>query len=74
MRKTNLLVAMTVGLLLLPLTGICAAPAPLTFVAREYPSDQFKVSATEKKHGNFKIKIRQAKRTKNFEQLPQKQK
>jgi hypothetical protein len=70
MRKTNLLIALTVSMLMLPSTEICAEPAPRTFVAREYPSEQFKVSATEKKHGNLKIKIRQAKRTKNFEQLP----
>lgn len=70
MKKTNLLTSLMVALLVLPSTVICAEPAPRTFVPREYPSDQFKISATEKKHGNLKIKIKQAKRTKNFEQIP----
>jgi hypothetical protein len=70
MRKTNLLIALTVALQMLPSSGICAEPAPRHFVAREYPTDQFKISATEIKRGNLKVKIKQAKRTKNFEQTP----
>ena len=70
MRKTNLLIALTVALQVLPSTGICAETAPRTFAAKEYPSAQFKITATEIKHGNLKIKIKQAKRTKNFEQTP----
>lgn len=69
-RTSNLLIALIAAFHLVPSTGISAEPASRPFVANDYPSEQFQVSATEIKNGNIKINIRQAKKTKDFEQSP----
>jgi len=72
MKTTNFLIALISAFYLMPSIGISAELEPVSrlFIANDYPSKQFKISVTEIKNGNTKIKIRQVKRTKPFDHVP----